>query len=56
MVIANLPPETLVNTDYDTLKAIKPDIILTTVALEAVAPSTKVGRTPWAGRCQATCT
>jgi crotonobetainyl-CoA:carnitine CoA-transferase CaiB-like acyl-CoA transferase len=33
VVIANLPPETLVSMglDYETLKAIKPDIILTTV-------------------------
>lgn len=47
VVIANLPPETLVKTglDYDTLKSIKPDIILTTVnAFGSGGPwSTKVG-------------
>ncbi|MEZ5409697.1 MAG: CoA transferase [Acidimicrobiales bacterium] len=47
VVIANLPPETLVTMglDYETLKAIKPDIILTTVTAFASGGdwSSKVG-------------
>lgn len=47
VVIANLPPQTLktMGLDYDTLKAIKPDIILTTVtAFASGGPwSNKVG-------------